>query len=129
MNMEKKKYELVFVKRGTIIIDAGLLNYRSEGRFRFTCAHELAHWLIHQNLFSGSGNMAAMDKRISKSSEVDKYIERQADILGSALLMPIGQVKRCFYRLQGENKVEILAKMFCVSRQAMEIRLRERCLV
>ena len=42
-NMEQRKYELVFMERGTIILDASLLRCRSDGRLRFTAAHELAH--------------------------------------------------------------------------------------
>lgn len=128
-NMEEKKYELVFVERGTIILDASLLRSKTDGRLRFTAAHELAHWLIHQELYAGSGNMAAMQKSISNSSEADKAIERQADLLGSALLMPINQVKRSFYRLPASNKIEALAAKFGVSNQAMKIRLAEHNLI
>lgn len=98
-NMDEKRYELIFVERGTIILDASLLRCRTQGRLRFTAAHELAHWLIHQELYSGTGDTAAMAKIISKSSDADKYIERQADMLGSALLLPMCQVKKAFYRL------------------------------
>ena len=129
-NMERKRYELVFVERGTIILDASLLCCRSDGRLRFTAAHELAHWLIHQELYCGSGDVAAMHKRERKSSEADKYIERQADALAGALLMPINQVKRSFYRLlSGKDKAAVLAKQFNVSRQAMEIRLKNHNLI
>ncbi len=128
-NAVKKEYELVFVERGTIIIDASLLRSRDDGRLRFTCAHELAHWLIHQELFCGSGDTAAMLKNISKSSDVDKHIERQADMLGSALLMPICQVKKAFYRSSEPDRVEHLAVQFGVSKKAMEIRLKEHHLI
>lgn len=124
-NMEQRKYELVFMERGTIILDASLLRCRSDGRLRFTAAHELAHWLIHQELYSGSGDTAAMLKSISKSSDADKYIERQADALAGALLMPINQIKRSFYRVSGTDKVSVLAEQFNVSRKAMEIRLKD----
>ena len=72
-NMDEKRYELIFVERGTIILDASLLRCRTQGRLRFTAAHELAHWLIHQELYSGTGDTAAMAKSISKSSDADKY--------------------------------------------------------
>lgn len=127
--MEQKKYELVFMERGTIIIDASLLQSKTDGRLRFTCAHELAHWLIHQELYSGSGDTAAMHKSATKSSDEDKVIERQADMLAGALLMPLNQVKRSFYRTTGENKIETLAWRFGVSRQAMEIRLMKHRLI
>lgn len=128
-SMEEKKYKLVFVERGTIILDASLLRCKTDGRLRFTAAHELAHWLIHQELYAGSGDMAAMQKSISNSSEADKAVERQADLLASALLMPINQVKRSFYRLPASNKIEALAVQFDVSKQAMKIRLAEHNLI
>lgn len=128
-NMKQRKYELVFMERGTIILDASLLRCRSDGRLRFTAAHELAHWLIHQELYSGSGDTAAMLKSISKSSDADKYIERQADALAGALLMPINQIKRSFYRVSGTDKVSVLAEQFNVSRKAMEIRLKDHHLI
>ena len=128
-NMEKRKYELFFMPRGTIIIDAHLLEDKTDSRLRFTCAHELAHWLIHQELYSGSGEAAAMVNNISKSSDTDRCIERQADILAGALLMPIGKVKQAFYRTSEKNGIEILAKEFGVSKESMEIRLREHGLI
>ena len=128
-NMDEKRYELIFVERGTIILDASLLRCRTRGRHRFTAAHELAHWLIHQELYSGTGDAAAMLKSLSKSSEADRRIELQADMLASALLLPISQVKKAFYRTSGEDRVSRLAAQFGVSKQAMEIRLRNHHLI
>lgn len=128
-NMDEKRYELIFVERGTIILDASLLRCRTRGRHRFTAAHELAHWLIHQELYSGTGDAAAMLKSLSKSSEADRRIELQADMLASALLLPISQVKKAFYRTSGEDRVSRLATQFGVSNQAMEIRLRNHHLI
>ncbi|HOQ14255.1 MAG TPA: ImmA/IrrE family metallo-endopeptidase [Bacillota bacterium] len=128
-NMDEKRYELIFVERGTIILDASLLRCRTRGRHRFTAAHELAHWLIHQELYSGTGDAAAMLKSLSKSSEADRRIELQADMLASALLLPISQVKKAFYRTSGEDRVSRLAAQFGVSNQAMEIRLRNHHLI
>lgn len=128
-NMDEHRYELIFVERGTIILDASLLRCRTRGRYRFTAAHELAHWLIHQELYSGTGDAAAMLKSLSKSSEADRRIELQADMLASALLLPISQVKKAFYRTSGEDRVSRLAAQFGVSNQAMEIRLRNHHLI
>ena len=54
-----------------------------------------------------------------KSSEDTSLIERQANHLGTALLMPTSQVKRAFYNLRNSGKhgdtVAILAKRFEVS--------------
>lgn len=60
-------------------------------------------------------------------------IERQADTLASALLMPLPQIKKCFYRLRiGRTDEQLIAEManiFEVSKQAMQIRLKSRNLI
>jgi len=127
---EERRYLWLPVERGTIIIDARLLNPKYYGRLRFTLAHELAHWLIHQYLYTGSLQTAAMLKPIRKSSEVDRPVERQADTLGSLILMPAGQVKMGFYRHRSDAEpADALSKVFGVSKPAMEIRLKELRLI
>jgi len=123
---EKGEYFLIAVKRGTILADASLLQPRMAGRLRFTLAHELSHWLIHQEKYTGTGERAAMTRNPLKSSDTDAETERQADRLASFLLMPAGQVKMAFYRNRKHaDPVASLARLFEVSRQAMDIRLRE----
>lgn len=124
-------YTIISVKKGTVIIDASLINSRNDGRLRFTFAHELAHWLIHNDYYCNLGETAAMKKSISKSSETDKLIERQADILAGFLLMPTGQVKMAFNRQWGQavDSIHLLAKQFGVSNKAMEIKLRSCSLI
>lgn len=130
-NSEARKYELAPIKGGTIIVDASLLNIRNDGRLRYTCAHELAHWLIHKDFYIRLGETAAMTKTISKSSEADMTIERQADRLGSYLLMPSGLIKKAFHRGSRlpDESINTLADQFGVSRQAMKIRLTEMRLI
>lgn len=125
---DTKRYEEIFIDGGTIIADASLLNTNSNGRLRFTLAHELAHFIIHQEQYLEAGKPAALIR--AKNEDV---IEREADILGTCLLMPIGRVKKAFHRLRShcsESQLVLkLAKLFNVSKQAMEIRLREHCLI
>ena len=52
------------------------------GRMRFTCAHELGHWVLHQKLYSGTGDVAAYEGKTS-SDESHGLIERQADALAN----------------------------------------------
>ena len=67
------------------------------------------------------------------SDESHGIIERQADTLASALLMPLPQIKKCFYRLKiGRTDEQLIAEManiFEVSKQAMQIRLKSRNLI
>lgn len=131
-NPEKDSYELIRVAAGTILIEAALLDSPMlYGRFRFTLAHELAHWILHKQLFTGTGVAAATYELDGYS---DNSVEWQANYLGKAILMPNGQVKRGFYQARSENRttagiVSSLAETFAVSRQAMEIRLKELGLI
>ena len=131
---ENHRYDLLPVKGGTILIDCSLCEEEaSTGRLRFTCAHELAHWLLHKRLYSGTGESAAMMTGTNIVRTQNSALEMQANLLGSILLMPLPQVKRCFYQLQsGRDRQQLVADMagiFQVSKQAMRIRLENHHLL
>ena len=122
-DMELGEYTLFPVKAGTILIDASLCEEEtSTGRLRFTEAHELSHWILHKGLYVGTGESAALQPAVKETS-----MEIQANMLGSALLMPMPMVKRCFYQMRSgrDNQaiVQAMSEVFQVSRQAMRIRL------
>ena len=95
-DMELGEYTLFPVKAGTILIDASLCEEEtSTGRLRFTEAHELSHWILHKGLYTGTGESAALQPAVRETS-----MEIQANMLGSALLMPMPMVKRCFYQMR-----------------------------
>lgn len=128
----QRQYRMIAVRAGTILIDERLCDPSKLGRLRFTCAHELAHWVLHKKLYSGTGDVAAYNGNVS-SDESHGIIERQADTLASALLMPLPQIKKCFYRLRigrtDEQLIVEMANIFEVSKQAMQIRLKSRNLI
>jgi Zn-dependent peptidase ImmA (M78 family) len=73
----------------SILISETLVQF--EGRFRFTCAHELGHVVLHRKLakaFQDSGTMA--DDTVSKANK----IEWQADRFAAAFLMPTSLLVR-----------------------------------
>lgn len=123
---------LIGVKAGTILIDERLCEPQRLGRLRFTCGHELAHWVLHKKLYTGTGDVAAYDGN-SSTDESNGIIERQADAMATALLMPLPQVKKCFYRLRSGRSTEQLiyemSQIFAVSKQAMQIRLQSHNLI
>ena len=126
-DMELGKYTLFPVKAGTILIDASLCEEESStGRLRFTEAHELSHWILHKGLYIGTGESAALQPAVKETS-----MEIQANMLGSALLMPMPMVKRCFYQMRAgrDNQaiVQAMSEVFQVSRQAMRICVPQRC--
>jgi Zn-dependent peptidase ImmA (M78 family) len=118
---------LLRVNAGTMLIEASLLeDDKCYGRLRFTLAHELSHWLIHKKIFSGTGEAAAL----YNANKDDDATEWQANYLATAILMPNGQIKRCFYALRHKCKGQAqfvceMAKVFEVSKKAMEIRLKD----
>jgi hypothetical protein len=126
---DRKQYELVLVPGKTIILDESLLRCRDDGRLRFTCAHEIAHYLRHKTIYAGTGQTAALVDT-KKSSEENPVIERQADILATALLIPSAQVKKAFHGIRNiPDPAAALAELFDVSKQAMGIFMREHSLV
>jgi len=126
-------YKLISVKGGTVIIDASLLREpSSSGRLRFTCAHELAHWIIDKDYFmqlgvtanlsscSGDAELArkfsdyndvhrsleykeGLSARAIRSSSTDHAIERQANRVASRILMPKCTLKPAFYQAQNST--------------------------
>ena len=125
------KYTLIEVDAKTIILDDSLLGDKNEGRMRFTCAHEIAHWILHKDMYLGTGQAAALGHP-KKSSEIDSALESQANTLATFLLMPRPQIKQAFYKIQGNSRINpiiTLAELFNVSKQAMEICLSDRNLI
>ena len=84
-DQDEKRYRLIAVKAGTILVEERLCVDRLLGRLRFTCAHELGHWVLHQKLYSGTGDVAAYEGKTSLD-ESHGLVEWQADALATALL-------------------------------------------
>ena len=114
-------YTVLPMKGKTIILDTSLLQPQMCNRARFTLAHELAHWILHKEYFIRVRENAA---NIKSQNHSDK-IERQADKLAGAILMPMVLLKRAAYGLgKTNNPIKELAKLFQVSEQAMTIRMQ-----
>ncbi|MFW5720247.1 MAG: ImmA/IrrE family metallo-endopeptidase [Candidatus Dojkabacteria bacterium] len=99
----------------------------SLSRFRFSVAHEIAHFVLHQQLVKKEGLL----NREKKNSDNFK-IEREADRLAGEILMPASAVKEYFDNLKiqegdqvGEDIINQFARDFRVSTYAAAIRLKE----
>jgi Zn-dependent peptidase ImmA (M78 family) len=156
------KPALVPVKKGTVVIDTSLLKSKYPYRLRFTLAHEGSHWLLHRKAFeennpfksvgvSENQQLAAKKGRVDYSRSLkDKTdcdtIERQADFLAAAILMPRPALReefRDFFRIYGEKPRQLarlsgkqdefysellplyVSKTFNVSYNAARIRLEK----
>ena len=87
-------------------------------RQRFTLAHELGHYILHRDLMDGG----IVDDTMYRSPLGDWY-ERQANRFAADVLLP-EQLVRSEYR-RGNKALNVLAKRFDVSPDAMRIRLKE----
>lgn len=150
------------VKEGTVIIDTSLLSRRNEPRLRFTLMHEGSHWMLHRRLFSTDNILFSNEKydnqylaakegridysRSQRESNDTERIERQADFLASALLLPRPALRiayRNYFRYYGQKPIRIIrgkdawhdnhadllpkyiARQFNVSKRAALIRLEK----
>ena len=88
-------------------------------RQRFTIAHELGHFLLHNQLLEKQGGS------VLYRNENRGILEEQANSCAAALLMPRSMVKSLFNRtsLPISEKVFELANNFNVSVEAMYVRL------
>ncbi len=122
-DMKKQKYIKLFLEQGTIVIDNSLLYGSRVKRLRYTLAHELAHWLIHEEYYLEKCELAS-----KTSCDSSHQTECEADKLAAALLMPTGRVKVAFqrlrYTLNTEALINQMAIIFEVSQQSMSIRLK-----
>jgi Zn-dependent peptidase ImmA (M78 family) len=90
-----------------------------ERRKRFTIAHEIAHYVLHRDLF----DKGIVDDALYRSANMPDAIERQASHYGASLLMPDHLVRK-FWET-GPRTKEALADRFEVSVPVAEIRIRE----
>ncbi len=82
-------------------------------RRRFTAAHELAHFFLHESqIGDGIVDNAMYRSVLSNSTEVE------ANKLAADILMPMSKINK----LDGKS-IEYLANYFEVSEQAMKVRL------
>lgn len=94
-------------------------------RQRFTIAHELAHYLLHQDIIDRSPN-GITDTVLYRSGE-PQQIEYEANRLAAEIVMPTELIAReleeDFDGVVTEATIEALSNRYEVSKAAMEIKL------
>ncbi len=97
-----------------------------EPRRRFTAAHELAHYLLHRDLMNHNARMNRHTDRLFDeahsfgSPHITHKHEVQANQWAAMIVMPADLVRQEHAK---NNSLAFLAKLFRVSKRAMEIRL------
>lgn len=90
---------------------------QSPERWRFTCAHEIGHYVDRMSKISPSEDMTFVDRRSDAGRGTASEI--YANEFAGALLMPDGEVRWAVSRR--ENDI-VMASRFGVSLQAMRVR-------
>lgn len=101
----------------TIYLNAG----DNPNRRRFTCAHELGHYVTRKEKQGDLGEWDYVDLRSTLASAGTDREEIYANRFAAALLMPAGAVRPLYKKTKD---VAELAQTFGVSEQAMTFRLR-----
>jgi len=90
-------YGAIYVHKKLIAISEALLDDRSEGRFCFTCAHEVGHWILHRHLVDAAQRLAReADTVFCREKDAKEPVEWQADYFAGCLLMPEEAVEEAF---------------------------------
>jgi Zn-dependent peptidase ImmA (M78 family) len=130
-----KAYDLGENVSGVLVINdgTGFIGYNpseSEVRQRFTIAHELGHYELHNienesNLFVDK--QFKVEFRNSNSSTGEMIYEREANAFAASILMPeniiVNEIKNHHFDLSDDSNLQELAKLFNVSVSAMTFRL------
>lgn len=99
---------------------------RSQGRERFTIAHELGHFLLHSEESVSSSNFficRTKDVHRTTSSQNKRGKEVEANRFAAELLMPEQLVEQLAH--QWKASIPKMANLFDVSTEAMGIRLTQ----
>ena len=137
----------ILVNKNTMIFNSDLAsNLKLEGRFKFTLAHEIAHWILHKRYFFIDENQISLfdnlgeddfikclnrdekDFVINRKRTPEEWLEWQADNFASSILMPKEVFLKYYNSLKSKdisnyNIIESLSKLFGVSKQATQIRI------
>ena len=96
-------------------------------RQRFTIAHELGHYFLHEGLEQHVDQNFRVSWRNADSSKAVNWTEIQANRFAAELLMPTKFMQRDLDSLNQIDKrtVALLASKYVVSPEAMKIRLSQ----
>ncbi len=103
----------------------GVNSFHHPNRQRFTVAHELAHFFLHKGMRLHIDKNIWVNWRDDESSKAVNWEEIQANRFAAELLMPTAFLMRDLNKLGrvDDNLVQLLARKYKVSSQAMDIRL------
>jgi Zn-dependent peptidase ImmA (M78 family) len=114
----------VLVRQGDSAI-IGTNSVQSAQRQRFTIAHELGHFLLHEGITNHVDRSYRVNYRSAESSQATNVEEIEANYFAASILMPKDMLDALSAEeaLDNDAMVGDLARQFHVSRLAMSLRL------
>lgn len=114
----------VLVRHGDSAI-IGTNSTQSAQRQRFTVAHELGHFLLHEGIVNHVDRSFRVNYRSVESSQATNVEEIEANHFAASILMPKHMLneRNADEALDSDSMVAELAREFHVSRLAMSLRL------
>jgi Zn-dependent peptidase ImmA (M78 family) len=114
----------VLVRQGNSAI-IGTNSTQSPQRQRFTIAHELGHFLLHEGITNHVDRSYRVNFRSAESSQATNVEEIEANFFAASILMPKHMLDPLSAELALDNDAMVadLARRFQVSRLAMSLRL------
>ena len=103
----------------------GINSTQSAQRQRFTIAHELGHFLLHEGITNHVDRSYRVNFRSAESSQATNVEEIEANYFAASILMPkhMLDAETAELALDNDDRVAELARLFQVSRLAMSLRL------
>ncbi|MBF0144466.1 MAG: ImmA/IrrE family metallo-endopeptidase [Magnetococcales bacterium] len=93
----------------------------SQGRIRFTLAHEFGHYLLHRR-FSPKGLQCGQNDvalgSLDSDEETRKRLEREADVFATYLLMPLDDFRR---QIQPREPADLERLSACANRYGVSL--------
>lgn len=114
----------VLVRHGDSAI-IGTNSTQGAQRQRFTIAHELGHFLLHEGITNHVDRTYRVNYRSAESSQATNVEEIEANYFAASILMPkhLLDQRDAEEALDSDSEMSELAKEFQVSRLAMSLRL------
>lgn len=106
----------------------GVNDRHSDNRKRFTIAHELGHYLLHEQEKLHVDRQFRINWRDGTSKKGESEEEKEANLFAAELLMPVHFIQQDLseaeaFDLESDATINELAEAYKVSSQAMTFRL------
>ena len=110
----------ILSKKQVLVHEKLLADPKEHGRYHFTCAHELGHWVLHRPLCEAEDgdleNEPADANIVCRTSFSRQRGEWQADYMAACLLMPEARTREAFHTAVSHKPLILVNRKASISR-------------